>query len=286
MGSEGSKIRQTKSTTKKKLSANASPKHIIPPTIKVINSVSCNDNLLNVAMFNSMIDFGMQSGHSSSRCSLDLDINRSRSESMCSSRSTSKQKHPIPIRNRQLIQTCFQNPHEILGHKILKRVYEKRNDFAKFYSKLSSDQRDDIEEEVKLLLKKTVANINFIDEIQRLAEEFGSKHVKFRAFGFKPDFFGAYADATITECTFLDSAVYSSVRDGFYAEMRRMRRASNSFSTGSNSSSYVKKILLSDADISTRSGSSDNDSEGSDFSSPVVITVNGYSMLKPSAPNH
>ncbi|VDN28722.1 unnamed protein product [Gongylonema pulchrum] len=106
--------------------------------------------------------------------------------------------------------------------------------------------------------------------VQRLAEEFGGKHVKFRVLGFKADFFGAYADATITECTFLDNAVhpahqtlaafssfvtmvYSSVRDGFYAEMRRMRRASNSFSTGSNSSCR-RKIVSADcgADCSPR----------------------------------
>uniref|UniRef100_A0A914RN02 Uncharacterized protein n=1 Tax=Parascaris equorum TaxID=6256 RepID=A0A914RN02_PAREQ len=139
----------------------------------------------------------------------------------------------------------------------MKRACERRFEFGQFYLKLASDQRDCIEENIKILLKKTVANIDFIDE--------------YRTQGFKPDFFAACADATITECAFLDNAVhpahqtlsafssfitmvFSSVRDGFYAEMRRVRRASNSYSTGSNSSCRKKKF--SDdltADISLRS---------------------------------
>uniref|UniRef100_A0A1I7VUC9 GLOBIN domain-containing protein n=1 Tax=Loa loa TaxID=7209 RepID=A0A1I7VUC9_LOALO len=195
-------------------------------------------------------------------------------------------------------KSCFQNPHEIIGHKILQRVYEKRNGFAKFYDKLSSDEKDDIEEGIKVLLKKTVANINFIDEVQRLAEEFGGKHVKFRVLGFKPEFFGVYADATITECIFLDNAmhpahqtltafssfitmVYSSVRDGFYGEMRRMRRASNSFSTDSNSS-HMRKTVSGElnVDLPQRSVSPGNESGGSDFSALIVIPADDNNLVK------
>ncbi|KAL4003720.1 hypothetical protein ACH3XW_8770 [Acanthocheilonema viteae] len=286
MGGEGSKIRRSKSTGIKK-SANRTTQHNTPSKTK---PTGCTDNLLNV-------DFGIRAGNSS-KSSQELNINRSRSGSICSSRSVSKQKHPIPIRDRNLIQSCFQNPHEIIGHKILQRAYEKRNGFANFYAKLSSDEKDDIEEGIKVLLKKTVANINFMDEVQRLAEEFGGKHVKFRVLGFKPEFFGAYADATITECIFLDNAmhpthqtltafssfitvVYSSVRDGFYEEMRRMRRASNSFSTGSNSS-YMKKTISGDlgTDLLQRSASPGNESRVSDFSAVIVITADNDSLLK------
>ncbi|VDO34164.1 unnamed protein product, partial [Brugia timori] len=241
--------------------------------------------------------FGNRAGNSP-RLSLEFNINRSRSGSLSSSRGTSKQKHPIPIRDRNLIQSCFQNPHEIIGHKILQRAYEKRNGFANFYAKLNNDEKDDIEEGIKVLLKKTVANINFMDEVQRLAEEFGGKHVKFRSIGFKPEFFGVYADATITECIFLDNAihpahqtlnafssfitmVYSSVRDGFYSEMRRMRRASNSFSTGSNSS-YVRKTISGDINIELpqRSASPGNESSESDFSAVIVIPADDDNIAK------
>ncbi|CAG9540250.1 unnamed protein product [Cercopithifilaria johnstoni] len=293
MGGEGSKIRRSKSREAKKSVVNQTTQHITPLKIKPSNSISCSDNLLNV-------DFGTRTGNSS-RSSVELSNNCSRSASTCSSRSIPKQRHPIPIRDRNLIQSCFQNPHEIIGHKILKRAYEKRNGFANFYAKLSNDERDDIEERIKVLLKKTVANINFMDEVQRLAEEFGGKHVKFRALGFKPEFFGAYADATITECIFLDNAihpahqtlaafssfiavVFSSVRDGFYGEMRRMRRASNSFSTGSNSS-YIKKTVSNDlgTDLSQRSVSPGNESGGSDFSAMIMITADNDSLMKPQS---
>ncbi|VDK88115.1 unnamed protein product [Litomosoides sigmodontis] len=292
MGGESSKIRHSKSSGIKKSAVSETTQHIIPSRTKHTDSISCTDNLLNV-------DFGIRAGNSS-KSSLELNINRNRSESICSARGASKQKHPIPIRDRNLIQNCFQNPHEIIGHKILQRAYEKRNGFANFYAKLNSDEKDDIEEGIKVLLKKTVANINFMDEVQRLAEEFGGKHVKFRALGFKPEFFGAYADATITECIFLDNAmhpahqtltafssfitmVYSSVRDGFYGEMRRMRRASNSFSTGSNSS-YMKKTISGDlsVELPQRSASPGNESGGSDFSAVIVIPADNELVEPPS----
>ena len=69
------------------------------------------------------------------------------------------------MRYRQLIQSCFQNPHEVVGRKILKRAAELRPDFAKFYVALTQDQREEIEESIKLLLKKTVCNIDFLDEV-------------------------------------------------------------------------------------------------------------------------
>uniref|UniRef100_A0A0R3RLL6 GLOBIN domain-containing protein n=1 Tax=Elaeophora elaphi TaxID=1147741 RepID=A0A0R3RLL6_9BILA len=313
MGSKGSKLRRSKSTGSKKSVVESAAQQIIPSKAKTSDFTGCTDNLLNVGRLVRKVDhglgsiwikwtdesdFGIRAGNSS-RSSLDLTVNRSRSGSICSSRSISKQKHPIPMRDRNLIQSCFQNSHEILGHKILQRAYEKRNGFANFYAKLSSDEREDIEEGIKQLLKKTVANINFLNEIQRIAEDFGGKHVKFRALGFKPEFFGAYADATITECIFLDNAihpahqtlaafslfitmVFSSVRDGFYGEMRRMRRASNSFSTGSNSS-YMKKTVSGDlgSDLPQRSASPDNDSGRSDISAVIVVPVDNDSLAKP-----
>lgn len=48
MGGEASKVRHLKSTSTKKLAVSPTPQHILPPAIKVANSVSCNDNLLNV----------------------------------------------------------------------------------------------------------------------------------------------------------------------------------------------------------------------------------------------
>ncbi|KHN79673.1 Uncharacterized protein Tcan_11779 [Toxocara canis] len=296
MGNDSSKLPHAKSAHTLKMSSSNDRRHhhIFPPAIKVANSMSCSDNLLNA-------DFG-QTRRKSSKFSLEFDSSRSRSGSTSSARSTtSRMKHPIAIRNRQLIQSCFQNPHEILGKKIMKRACEKRFEFGLFYLKLDSEQKDSIEENIKILLKKAVANIDFIDEVQRLAEEFGAKHVQYRTQGFKPDFFAICADATITECAFLDNAVhpahqtlnafstfitmvFSSVRDGFYAEMRRMRRTSNSFSIGSNSSFQRKKFSedLTAADLSPRSISPEGESRSSDECFSGVGTVaDDNCFLKP-----
>lgn len=122
------------------------------------------------------------------------------------------------------LQSCFNNPHEILGKKILKRASEKRHDFGKFMLSLNTDQKEELEESLKILLKKAVANIEFMEEVtaerlwltehtvvlkvQRLANEFGERYVQYRLSGFKADFFSAIADSTITELTFLDNAVH------------------------------------------------------------------------------
>ncbi|KAI1721538.1 GLoBin related [Ditylenchus destructor] len=217
----------------------------LPPAIKVGASISYNENLLSAGI--------------PQQTDSKLTIDNSRSRSGSASSQTSKQRRTIvTLKNRQLIQGCFQNPHENLGRRILKRTAERRRDFGRFYVSLSAEQKDDIEETIKTWLKKCVANIEFMDEVQRLAEEFGERFVNFRTLSFKADYFASMADATVAECVLLDNAVhpahqtltafsqfftmlFSSVRDGFYTEMRRNRRTSNSFSTGSNGSARRQK---------------------------------------------
>uniref|UniRef100_A0AC35EXP3 Uncharacterized protein n=1 Tax=Panagrolaimus sp. PS1159 TaxID=55785 RepID=A0AC35EXP3_9BILA len=262
--------RRTSFPIKQQIIGSNSGRIANPPVIRVGTSVSCTDGFLTIGT--SQPD--------------RPEWNRNRNGSSSSDRSNSiKRKHPVPLRYRQLIQSCFQNPHEVVGRKILKRTAEMRIDFAKFYVALSSDQREEIEESIKLLLKKTVCNIDFLDEIKRMAEEFGERFVTYRIIGFKADFFSTMADATVAECTFLDNAihpahqtlsafsqfitmVFSSVRDGFYNEMKRLRRTSNSFSTGSNSSCRKKKVsiesTLGNGEFLSRSVSPSSESRISD----------------------
>ncbi|WKX99158.1 hypothetical protein Q1695_014216 [Nippostrongylus brasiliensis] len=167
-------------------------------------------------------------------------------------------KHPLSVKMRRLIASCFANPHEMLGKRIMKRACDLKDEFATFYTSLELESREEMEDNMKILLKKVVTNIDFLDEVTRLSEEFGQRFVELRSQGFRADYFAILADATIKECTHLDSAVhkahtttqafsqfgalvFSSVRDGFYTEVRRIRRASNSFSIGSNSSMRRKK---------------------------------------------
>lgn len=90
----------------------------------------------------------------------------------------------------------------------MKRTAEKRADFAEFYARLSAAEREELEAGLKTLLKKAVANVDFLDEVDRLAAEFGLRLVPHRAQGFKADFFAALADSTTQECCFLDNAVH------------------------------------------------------------------------------
>ncbi|KAL7077380.1 hypothetical protein ACQ4LE_003486 [Meloidogyne hapla] len=205
----------------------------------------------------------------SSRLSLSIDpiVPRSRSGSSSSQSPTkpSKNKCSLSLKNIQLIQGCFNNPHENIGFRILKRSAERRKDFGRFYSTVSLEQREQIADTIKILLKNSVNCLESSDEkLQSMALEIGQRFVCFRVQGFKADYFASLADSTITECVLLDAAVhpaavtlnafsqfitmlFSSVRDGFYMEMRRLRRVSNSFSTISNAAGSHKKLSVEDA---------------------------------------
>ncbi|KAI6183795.1 hypothetical protein M3Y97_00527100 [Aphelenchoides bicaudatus] len=247
MGNDSSKLQaQPHPGTKvqRRLSTDSGRYCRSSPTLPASNSsISCSDDAY----------LSPNMSNCSSRQSIDNgSVSRSRSGSASSERSNSfktGQKHPIVLKNRQLIQSCFTNSHEILGRKIIKRTAERRADFRSFYSTLNNDEKDCVESGLKILLKKAVANIDFLEEIQRLSEEFGERFVSYRSAGFKADYFAAVSESTITECTFLDNAVhpahqtlaafsqfvgiiFNSIRDGFYNGMRRMRRSSHSFSTG------------------------------------------------------
>ncbi|KHJ84584.1 hypothetical protein OESDEN_15700 [Oesophagostomum dentatum] len=108
------------------------------------------------------------------------------------------------------ICSCFANPHEMLGKRIMKRACDLKDEFSTFYTSLELEQREELEENIKILLRKVVTNIDYVDEVTRLAEDFGQRFVELRSAGFRPDYFAVMADATIKECTHLDSAVHKA----------------------------------------------------------------------------
>ncbi|EFO94415.1 CRE-GLB-11 protein [Caenorhabditis remanei] len=160
--------------------------------------------------------------------------------------SQGNRKPLLSISQRQIIKGCVDNSKDDLGERIFRRVLEKRDDFKQFIDNLSKAQRYENSNYLKQFLLGIVESLTDIDEINRISEEYGCNHVQFRLYGFKPDFFAATADAVATECTFLDQAahltsetatawylltthVFSAVRDGYYAELRRQRKCSNAF---------------------------------------------------------
>jgi len=187
-------------------------------------------------------------------------------------------KPVVPLNHRQIIKYCIDNAKDDLGERIYRRVIERRDDFRQFAESLPKAQRTDMSDGLRDFLLKVIENLTDGDEVQRISEEFGEKHVQFRTNGFRPDFFASTADAMTTECVFLDAAVhqatetltawstltatmFSSVRDGFYAEMRRQRRASN-FASGK---------VKGSVDLSTdSSGKPDEEQSSHRSNSPAV----------------
>ncbi|VDN35812.1 unnamed protein product, partial [Cylicostephanus goldi] len=92
----------------------------------------------------------------------------------------------------------------------MKRACDLKDEFATFYTSLELEQREELEENMKILLKKVVTNIDYVDEVTRLSEDFGRRFVELRSLGFRADYFAILADATIKECTHLDSAVHKA----------------------------------------------------------------------------
>ncbi|CAI5444184.1 unnamed protein product [Caenorhabditis angaria] len=162
--------------------------------------------------------------------------------------SQGNRKPLLTLSQRQIIKYCMDNSKDDLGERIVRRALEKRDDFRQFIDNLTKSQKYENSQYLKQFLQGICDNLTDTDEINRLAEEFGCSHVQFRPNGFKPDFFACTADAVTTECTFLDQAahptsetaaawsmltahVFSQVRDGYYAELRRQRKSSNAFRT-------------------------------------------------------
>uniref|UniRef100_A0A7E5A1Y8 GLOBIN domain-containing protein n=1 Tax=Panagrellus redivivus TaxID=6233 RepID=A0A7E5A1Y8_PANRE len=171
-----------------------------------------------------------------------------------SSMSSEGQRKPVlPLNQRQIIKSCMDNSKDDLGERIYRRVIDRRDDFRFFVESLPKQQRAEMSEGLRVYLQKVSESLTDADEVQRLSEDFGERHVPFRSLGFRPDFFAMAADAMTTECVFLDCAVhqptetltawstltstmFSAVRDGFYAELRRMRRLSNNCMNPKNKS--------------------------------------------------
>ncbi|MFH4983310.1 hypothetical protein AB6A40_010019 [Gnathostoma spinigerum] len=127
--------------------------------------------------------------------------------------------------------------------RIVQRMAHARDDFAQFCANLTKEQWQDIVDSLKNFLNDVVKNLNSTDKISQISHRFGMHQVPKRNFGFKADFFSLMANALTTECVFLDAAahqpteaieawaelvglMFTNVRDGYYEQVRQLRRAS------------------------------------------------------------
>uniref|UniRef100_A0A9J2P2F7 Globin family profile domain-containing protein n=1 Tax=Ascaris lumbricoides TaxID=6252 RepID=A0A9J2P2F7_ASCLU len=145
---------------------------------------------------------------------------------------------------KEIVLECYDKSHGDTAARIVMRMGQQREDFRAFMDLLSSDQREMLTENLRNYLNSVVQNIDDADRVKDLSANFGAFHVRWRANGFKPDFFAVTADAIATECVFMGGTatataptstfkawtmlvglMFSSVRDGYYAELRRQRRS-------------------------------------------------------------
>ncbi|VDO25583.1 Uncharacterized protein BM_BM2634 [Brugia malayi] len=149
----------------------------------------------------------------------------------------------LVLSQRQIVKGCMDKAKDDIAERIYRRIIEKRDDFRKFVEALSEEQRCELANSLRSYLKNVVNQLMDRAAVQRISEDFGARHVQYRSSGFRPDFFAITADAVTTECVLLDAAVhsasealfawstlttfmFSSVRDGYYSEQRRLRKTS------------------------------------------------------------
>uniref|UniRef100_A0A0N5BFH9 GLOBIN domain-containing protein n=1 Tax=Strongyloides papillosus TaxID=174720 RepID=A0A0N5BFH9_STREA len=154
-----------------------------------------------------------------------------------------KDAHPVSNLGREIIISCFENPHADLGQRVIGRLYEKRIDYQKFIISFGKQNMRVLADQLKLLMENVVANLDNISTIENLSKTYGEAHVDLKVFGFKPDFWVGLADSLTVECVILDQAthsptdvvaawsqliatIFSNIRDGYYGALRLHRIAS------------------------------------------------------------
>ncbi|VIO90213.1 Uncharacterized protein BM_BM8082 [Brugia malayi] len=172
---------------------------------------------------------------------------------------------------RGIIRDCFDRATCITAKRILMRVNQQRPDFKMYKDNLTPEQIDSLINLLNDYLSAVIDNIDDVEKVKELSMNYGLKHVSLRLNGFKPDFFAAMADAIATECSFLSETatthaptstfrawtilvdlMFSSVRDGFYQELRRQRRQSPTHLKSSRESSASTERLLENSESNLR----------------------------------
>ncbi|KHN74034.1 Uncharacterized protein Tcan_08036 [Toxocara canis] len=156
-----------------------------------------------------------------------------------------REKYPVLCpAYKGIVLECYDNAHGDTAGRIVMRMGQQRDDFRAFMDSLSAQQREILIENLRSYLNAVVENIDDAEEVKELSANYGAFHVRWRANGFKPDFFAITADAIATECVFMRGTatataptstfkawtilvglMFSAVRDGYYAELRRHRKS-------------------------------------------------------------
>ncbi|TKR77059.1 hypothetical protein L596_018105 [Steinernema carpocapsae] len=148
---------------------------------------------------------------------------------------------------KEIVRECYDHSHGETAMRICMRMSQQRVDFRDFIEAIAPELKQEFVDTMGAYLNNVVVNIDDSEEITSLSTDYGEYHIGLKNFGFKPDFFAVAADAIATECVFLGGQatahapantfrawtilvglMFSGVRDGYYAALRKMRRQSPS----------------------------------------------------------
>ncbi|CAJ0942243.1 unnamed protein product, partial [Mesorhabditis belari] len=184
-----------------------------------------------------------------------------------------------PILNpfyRELVVECFAKAHPDIAARIIQRASQHRKDVKCFFQNAGNEVRIQFREVLSNYLREIIQNVDDADIIRKLSLNYGKAHVSLRLIGFKPDFFAVLADSITSECVFMGAdatnqtstntfkawtqlvaVMFSSVRDGYYSELRKQRRQTPEEMFRSN---YKQSVSM---DSSGSSGHTDDSGVGS-----------------------
>uniref|UniRef100_A0AC34PUR5 Uncharacterized protein n=1 Tax=Panagrolaimus sp. JU765 TaxID=591449 RepID=A0AC34PUR5_9BILA len=160
--------------------------------------------------------------------------------------SNGKKLAPISSSSQAIILYCMENSRGDIASRIITRMAHKRDDFASFCANMSPEQWNEFIGSLRTYLNDVVAHLQSSEKIREISMYFGINQVPRRSIGFKADYFAVMANSLTTECVFLDGAahqpteaieawaelvelMFSNVRDGYYQQIRYLRRNSQCF---------------------------------------------------------
>uniref|UniRef100_A0A0N4ZVA0 PUM-HD domain-containing protein n=1 Tax=Parastrongyloides trichosuri TaxID=131310 RepID=A0A0N4ZVA0_PARTI len=160
---------------------------------------------------------------------------------------TLKRLVPISASSQEIIRYCMENARGDIATRIVSRMAHKREDFATFVTNLTSDQLNEFTGALRDYLNQVLKHVHSAEKIREVSMQFGILQVSRREWGFKADFFACMANSITTECVFLDGAahqpteaieawaelvelMFTNIREGYYQQIRYLRRRSQCFS--------------------------------------------------------
>ncbi|VDL76502.1 unnamed protein product [Nippostrongylus brasiliensis] len=162
----------------------------------------------------------------------------------------------VPSLNRLRIQHSFKTAsfhltvnqlrsRPTIGDAILKRAISNRPEMRTFLNRLTEQQVEHMGKQFYSLIAVSVENIERPEAVRYFSRlpffAMFETYATLCQLGFRPDYFAPLADAAIAECVKLDggahkrcetllawsqliSAIFTSVRDGYYSRVRYQRR--------------------------------------------------------------